>query len=460
MARLTGGSFKRLGPEDIKTRASTLNQLVDVIQEDISGSATRKKYQVFVTGGVGPGITSSLFQSIYDQDFSLQTANPIFDMTVGLWVSGTTVLDSSAGVKDTAGKMLFPSQSVMMREKVDVYKQYAAVLLGDPDAAFFAPYGSPDAQSRIDPPAADSGYNRADNDRIEEALFLSFKRLFSRDRIKRETFATRIYRSGVLDGARVDSGSGDGPQATQPDIPRMHNGENLIYNTYTGSNLRITSPSGSAIFSDIGASSDITRNFGGDLGNIVNVSDTNETVGLIFYDHGTVVFDMEKVFFSDQHMSGVIDSMNPASNTLDGELIPAGKTVLGSTGSFTAKFIPDLLVSASIDQIVDHIASTRFQSGSLTAATFQNVTNINSTLIFCRVTADEFNYSTNPTYTESDGRIVVIDQGQSSTQRSFTFPTTVGLHDEFGELLAVAKMSRPIEKNDEKDITFRIRLDF
>jgi len=81
-------------------------------------------------------------------------------------------------------------------------------------------------------------------------------------------------------------------------------------------------------------------------------------------------------------------------------------------------------------------------------------------LIFCRVTADEFNYSTNPTYTESDGRIVVIDQGQSSTQRSFTFPTTVGLHDEFGELLAVAKMSRPIEKNDEKDITFRIRLDF
>ena len=54
----------------------------------------------------------------------------------------------------------------------------------------------------------------------------------------------------------------------------------------------------------------------------------------------------------------------------------------------------------------------------------------------------------------------VVDVGQEDTQRTFTFPTTVGLHDEFGNLLAVAKMSRPVEKNDEKDITFRVRLDF
>ena len=142
--------------------------------------------------------------------------------------------------------------------------------------------------------------------------------------------------------------------------------------------------------------------------------------------------------------------------------LAAGTTMLGgqTSGNPNAKLVPDFMVSGSIDNLVDHFASTRFQSGSLTAMTFQNVTNINSTLIFCRATADEFNYSTNPTYTNTAGRIVVIDQGQDDTQRSFTFPTTVGLHDEFGNLLAVAKMSRPIEKNDEKDITFRIRLDF
>ena len=108
MARLTGGSFKRISPEDIKVRRSTLNQLVDVIQEDVSGSATRREYQVFVTGGIGPGITSSLFQTVYDQDFSLQTANPIFDVTVGLLATGSTVQNTSTG-EDSAGKLLFPS---------------------------------------------------------------------------------------------------------------------------------------------------------------------------------------------------------------------------------------------------------------------------------------------------------------------------------------------------------------
>jgi hypothetical protein len=449
MANLTGGSFKRISPQDIVTRQSTLNQLVDIIQEDISGSATRKKYQVFVTGGVGPGVTSSLFQTVYDQDFTLQTANPIFDMTIGLYDSGSTVLDAKTGT-DTSGKLLFPSQSLMMREKTDMYKQYAANLLGDAGATFFAPFGSTTTT-----PADPGGISN----QIEEALFISFKRLFSRDQIKRETLAARIYRSGTLDGAPVT-----GIYTNNASVAGMANGEAGYVNGYTGSNLFVTSPSGSAIFSDIGAASNLQRTFGGSVGNIVNASNTAETVGLAFYDAGTAVFDMKKLFFHNQHMSGVIDAMATAG-TIDAASIATGHTVMGSSGSQMAgneraKFIPDLLVSASMDQIIDHIASTRFQSGSLTAATFQNSTNINSTLIFCRATADEFNYSTNPTYTDSNNRIVVIDQGQEDTQRSFAFPTTVGLHDEFGRLLAVAKMSRPIEKNDEKDITFRIRLDF
>jgi hypothetical protein len=38
--------------------------------------------------------------------------------------------------------------------------------------------------------------------------------------------------------------------------------------------------------------------------------------------------------------------------------------------------------------------------------------------------------------------------------------TSVGLYDSSNQLLAVAKLSRPVEKNSEKDMTFRIRLDF
>ena len=421
MARVVGGSFKAISPEDIKVTKSVLNQLVDVIQEDVSGSSTRRAYQVFVTGGVGPGVTSSLFQTVFDQDFSLQTANPVMDLTVGLYVTSSAVQDTKTG-DDSAGKILFPSTSLMMREKIDIYRQYAANLLGDADQAFYSPF-----QIQATP-------GTAATDRIDNAFFMSFKRLFSRDGIKRETFATRIYRSGAF---AYDEGTGDTEGVTQP-------------------NLFVTAESGSAIFTDVGSSTSQTRTFGGAVGNIKNAANTAETVGLIFYDAGTVVLDMAKVFSGSQKMSGTIDAMAVA-----GGLQSAGKTLMGSaSGNPHAKFIPDFIVSASIDDIVDHIASTRFQSGTLTAATFQNNTNINSTLIFCRATADEFNYSTNPTYVNANGRIRVIDDGQDDVQRSFTMPTTVGLHDEFGNLLAVAKTSRPIEKSDEKDITYRIRLDF
>ena len=103
-------SFKVIPSTDRLTKGSVLNQLVDVIQEDVSGSATRRKYQVFVTGGIGPGVTSSLFQTVYDQDFSLQTANPIVDVTVGLFTGSMTVTSSNlagAPLQDQAGKYLF-----------------------------------------------------------------------------------------------------------------------------------------------------------------------------------------------------------------------------------------------------------------------------------------------------------------------------------------------------------------
>ena len=79
---------------------------------------------------------------------------------------------------------------------------------------------------------------------------------------------------------------------------------------------------------------------------------------------------------------------------------------------------------------------------------------------FCRATADDFNFSTNPTFTDTSGRIKVIGSGQENVEKSFAFITTVGLYDSSEELLAVAKLSRPVEKNDEKDLTFRVRLDF
>ena len=59
-------TFTTITSDDIKTTTSVLNQLVDFVTGDVSGSSTRKKYEVFVTGTSSPvaGVTSSLFQKL------------------------------------------------------------------------------------------------------------------------------------------------------------------------------------------------------------------------------------------------------------------------------------------------------------------------------------------------------------------------------------------------------------
>ncbi len=399
-------TFKTISSADIKTTRSILNQLIDFVEEDISGSATRKQFKVFVTGaGVGPGVTSSLYQTVFDQDHTLQTSNEIFDVTMGLFKNSTTVTNTSTAT-DINGKLLFPSQSMMMREKISVYNQFSQELLGDKSLQFTAPFGS-----------------STDSDKIDTALFLNFKRLFVRDGIKRETFAMRMYRSASAADKDEDGTLGTTGQ----------------------SNIDRSSISGSIILTDVGAASSIERSsFGGDVGNIVNSANTSETLGLLFYQRGIAILDIDKICSGSQRISGSIAAIDQS----DGKITMSGKLV------------PDMVVSASLDDCIDHFASTRFGSGSQTFLTFQNNTQINSTLVFCRATADEFNFSSNPTYTDSEGRIVVIDESQQGIQKSFSFVTTVGLYDANEQLLAISKLSRPVEKNDEKDLTFRVRLDF
>mgnify|MGYP003662741951 CR=1 FL=1 len=412
---------KTLSPSDITSKQSFLNQLVDIIQEDVSGSSTRKTYQNFITGTTaGPGVTSSLFQTVFDQDYSLQTANAILDMTFGLRSGSALVALASTG-EDAAGKLLFPSNSLMMREKIANYSQYAQLLMGDATETFYAPFGSV-----------------VDAEKVDEALFINFRRLFARDKIKRETFALKFYQTGTLDGSAQD--------ATV---------NKAVNQGYTGSNINKTSPSGSVVFTDVGSAANQLYSFAGEVGNIVDSADTSREVGLMFYDMGIGVFDLSRICMTDQHISGVIEAVGSANDKAEG----VGKMILGSSSSnISATFKPDLLVSASIDGVLNHIASTRFSSGSLTAATFQNQTEINSTLIFCRAGVNDFNYSSNPTFTDANGQIVVLTP--NTAEKAFSFITTIGLYDASDRLLAVAKLSRPVEKNDTRDLTFRIRLDF
>jgi hypothetical protein len=82
---------------------------------------------------------------------------------------------------------------------------------------------------------------------------------------------------------------------------------------------------------------------------------------------------------------------------------------------------------------------------------------ITSDYVFVRARNSEFNYSENPSYISGSTGEVIYDSFINSPQ---TYVTTVGMYNDSNELLAVAKMSRPLLKDFTKEALIRVKLDF
>lgn len=86
----------------------------------------------------------------------------------------------------------------------------------------------------------------------------------------------------------------------------------------------------------------------------------------------------------------------------------------------------------------------------------QSEETISSNFVFVRARNGEFNYSTNPSLITGSGELrhdVMIDSPQS-------YITAVGLYNDNNDLLAVAKLSRPLLKDFTKETLVRIKLDY
>lgn len=82
---------------------------------------------------------------------------------------------------------------------------------------------------------------------------------------------------------------------------------------------------------------------------------------------------------------------------------------------------------------------------------------LSSDYIFVRARNSEFNYSENPAFISGSTGEVLFD---SFIDDPKTYITTVGLYNDNSELLAVAKLSRPLLKDFTKELLVRVKLDF
>ena len=82
---------------------------------------------------------------------------------------------------------------------------------------------------------------------------------------------------------------------------------------------------------------------------------------------------------------------------------------------------------------------------------------IKSTHYFCRVKHGNYNHSQNPTYYSGSNADLTIPSFKTDPK---SYITTVGLYNDSNELLAVAKLSRPVLKSTSREALIKVRLDF
>ena len=102
-----------------------------------------------------------------------------------------------------------------------------------------------------------------------------------------------------------------------------------------------------------------------------------------------------------------------------------------------------------------HAIFNSIDSGSFFRARSEE--EVTSTHYFCRIQNKDYNFSNNPTFfTSSDGAFT----NASFYKDPKVYITTVGLYNENNELLAVAKLSKPLLKSFSKEAVIKVKLDF
>jgi hypothetical protein len=178
--------------------------------------------------------------------------------------------------------------------------------------------------------------------------------------------------------------------------------------------------SGQVSASDAGAVTAFKQTVGGDYA-ALKYQGTGSELGQVWYNAGVIVLPADTSYPSTTPWSGT-------------------------------KTLENMEASSSINQLVDGLRT------HMEKVNFHNQTNLYSTVYFCRATNTEFNYSSNPTFVDSNKRIRVTSG--SNILQTRTYVTTVGLYDANDNLLAVAKVNKPITKSPDTESIFRVRLDY
>jgi hypothetical protein len=382
-------TYKELNTtNDITTTKTKIHEVLPLTGSIISGT-----YGVWPSGWNIKKYSHGMFESVYDYSYLSSSANHIFDITAGIYVSGAYGPTGARAAADSGANKT---------EKTNIYAQMAQVLVGHDITGAIRPF---DRLGSLTGSAAD---------KIDACIFMPISRLLMKDEIQKETFTMTVFTGSGASATEMASVGTGGSVVTIKDIGALTSYKN-------------NSPAGeySVLYTGSTAAADAA-------------------CGLIYYQAGVVVLDLSssavsRPILNSASVANVASGQPFTSASNDALAFPNG--AFSWSGSFS---------SCSIDNIADGFR-TKIKSVS-----FNNTTEVNSTIYFCRMGHNEFNYSSNPTYVTGSKIRVKEVKGDSPV----AYATTVGLYSADNVLMAVAKLSEPLKKTPKTDFTLRVRLDY
>ena len=314
--------------------------------------------------------------------------------------SANHIFDITIGVSSQSALTVANQTS----KKKNIYNQMAQVLVG---------YDKTGSVLQFD----EDGDFVAGGRKITDAIFLNFSRLLTKDEIKKESFQMTV-------------GTHDAYATTM-------NTTAVIQDLSASSEYRVNSPAGEYGILYVTSSTDANSKAAFDPHTNMAVTIGGKTYakcGLIYYQAGIVV--LTSSLFQGKAAGGALTT---TTNNPDGvDWFDANNSI--STA------LKDEEISGSSNALRNRIKNIQFN----------NTTELNSTIYFCRANHNEYNYSANPTYLNSS-KIRVKNE---TTDVPVSYITTVGLYNDRRELLAVAKLSEPLKKSPDTEFTLRVRLDY
>lgn len=441
-------TYKRLGTNDSSHVRSLVHETVP-----IDGAIAWSAYGTYPASNTNVNYLShGMFQSVYDYAYTNASANQIFDLTLGVHEDSPAFATHASLPYAVAYDDQYDANADKRKQ---IYNTLAQRLCG---------FGTDGSVLKFDRDGDFAG----GGEKYTEVIALLFTRLLHKDGIKPGSFSfdLALYPDGYA-AATVPSDDFD--------WAGTGNSSSVLTIADTGAETSYKTNSPAGRFAVLYAANPV----GSDILDADCLTDSKAAVGLVFYDAGIViltpwiflVYDDSgdkyayNGFLNDATATEIFMLFNlngGAGAAGDYTVAPPTDPTAGIDGT-TCYTITELVRgyedspaagTGDVDLTIPDLCNAFRQR--IDEIEFQNTTELNSTIYFCKANHNEFNYSSNPTY--CDGSRIVNKNTTQDAPSSYI--TGVGLYSSDGALLAVAKLSEPFKKSSDTDLSLRVRIDY